>query len=989
MTEIQIDYIIIIKQIHINGSEIDLSSKKKKKKNQPQSAAQKPEETPKAAELTAEEEENIPVQSFSEMMAFSDDDFSDEPSVPEPAAEEKTEEKPEEKPAPKAEEEKKPEPVKKPAANTADALTSGPLISEAEAARRASAEDALDRDLAVARKKKLQEEAYNKRQRDMEMKKEAERLARAEQAKQRQENVQEMARKREQLKEAQAAIASSEAKARENAAAAAAVTKKVNRKFNNVLLSMKAGKALLVVIILLILAYCGAFVYAGSKNDEFYSELETKLNSRSQIVESTEGYQLPKTAPLTAEEKAAAGLYEFLPDSDSDGLSDEYEIKISATDPLNPDCDDDGVLDGRELRAELDPLSPSTDGTTPDSEVIKDITVTEKNVAAQITGIPKTAYTSLSKLRNNSVQGTPGLVGYAYEFYTDKKFDTCTLTFSYTDKEAIESGINESALSVYRFDAEKLLFEKLASRINPNGNTVSAEVTENGVYALCDSSVLMRKGSTNIFFLIDNSGSMYPQELCANSEENDVEFKRLDFAVNLMDMLGDEANYGAGEFSGSYSRITPISKDRDTVKQKISDIRNKNQIFSGTEIAGAVTSAVAEFGNISPSDKNYLILLTDGMPSAYNETAEKAAVELAKSKGVTIFTIGLGKEVDTEYLFNIAEDTNGQFFQASNADALENIYDKIQSFMSYNQVTIEEESGRKGYVVADSGFNVLKDGIGYSNFRTDFAPDGADYGIAGLIRAYYTGNLSLTQKGYTSVDGKAVEGYDISAVSSFTDSKADLSNVHMDILDAYNQYLAIPDKWDFGKVRGGLLSYTDDTREFIESHMMKVITVPYEFEAPEADGLTDLLRTITFSQLKSFGSYESVILDSTRCQGNDLAIMNMINWFGNYHNSGKCRVYDFGYEGDAALDALVNELTRGSPAVIVYGGTAMNAVRIVRDSLSPDLFVIDAYDSNSPERSTKIYLTRSPVYDANSVPTYQYMAYRGSEPEALKVIVSD
>lgn len=454
----------------------------------------------------------------------------------------------------------------------------------------------------------------------------------------------EAAKKREETKAAEEAQQKAEAPAA--APAPAKSTKKKNataRYFNRTLMSMNAAKGLAVALVVVLLAYGGAFIYVNSQNEEIYSDLEKKLTGQSRLVsDSSIQYEIPDTSPLSAEEKTSLGLNEGLEDSDCDGLTDYYEINVSKTDPANPDSDGDGLLDGREIRAGLDPLNPTSDGSTPDNEVIRDNTVAAEQVRAEIKGQLKTAYATVSKVNNNSIQGTPGLVGYAYEFYTDKNFDSCTLTFSYTDNQAESKNVNESSLSIFRFNADKLSFDQLTSAVNADANTVSAEITENGIYALCDTSILSEKGSTNVFFLIDNSGSMYPEELCANSEENDVEFKRLDFAVNLIDMLGVEANYGAGEFSGGYANITPISNDVNTVKQKISDIRNKNQVFSGTEIAGAITNAVKEFGGISSADRNYIILLTDGMPSVANAAKDKAAIDAAKAANITIFTIGLG-----------------------------------------------------------------------------------------------------------------------------------------------------------------------------------------------------------------------------------------------------------------------------------------------------------------------------------------------------------
>ena len=50
------------------------------------------------------------------------------------------------------------------------------------------------------------------------------------------------------------------------------------------------------------------------------------------------------------------------PDSDQDGLLDGQEITL-ATDPLDPDTDGDGILDGDEISFGLDPLVANTTTT--------------------------------------------------------------------------------------------------------------------------------------------------------------------------------------------------------------------------------------------------------------------------------------------------------------------------------------------------------------------------------------------------------------------------------------------------------------------------------------------------------------------------------------------------------------------------------------------------------------------------------------------------
>ena len=859
--------------------------------------------------------------------------------------------------------------------------------------------DALDRDLEAARQNKLKEELELKRKREEELKKEEERLERARVSMERRAEMEKKARERaEQQRRENARNREDEgskggAIMRETEGGAvshgtAPVKKDATDKAHNAqVLSIGALKGLITAAVIVIVAYVGGFIWARQSNEKVYEDLSTRLTNLNRLVsDESIPYDVPEGAPLSLETKSTGNLSVGLADSDKDGITDEAE-KDYGTEADRPDSDGDGVEDGAEIMSGLDPTKGSTDGTTPDAQIISDASYAAGTAELTLTDHPGTSPVVFEESDNNSIKGSPGVVNTAYEFYCDK-YSSATLTIGYSEEDLTSRGYTDSDLAIYRFNADTLSFEPLETSVDKAQRLASAQLDRSGIYALCDSAVLSEEGRIRVFFLIDNSGSMYPEELCAGSEENDVEFKRLDFAMNLIDMIGDNASYAAGEFSGSYKLICGFSDNGEQVKSKIDDIRNRsNPTFSGTEIAAAVEGAIKEFGNINISDRNYIILLTDGMPTTMNTDRDRKVISEARADNITIFTIGLGKDINTEYLNTISGETNGQFFQASNADALENIYEKIDSFMSYNRVVIDEQSGKTGFLVADSGFNIRRDGLGYLNFRADFAPDGADVGIAGVMRAYYKGELVQKAEGYTTKDGRSIPGYDISGIADFTDGKADLSDVKVDILTKYNAYLQFADKWDYRKISGGLLRYNDSTRDFIEKAGLRVITSDYAYDAPKESMFAGFVKLITFSQIKSFDKYECVLIDRSMCSGEDKAILDMINWYCYRPYAEDAVIYDFGYEGDKAFEALVQELSNSSPAVIAYGGNALNAVRIARDAEDPDIFVLEAYDSNSPEQSVHITLERTPLYTGNGS-KYQYAASRNGIEQPLRIICS-
>ncbi|MGN0666717.1 MAG: VWA domain-containing protein, partial [Huintestinicola sp.] len=848
---------------------------------------------------------------------------------------------------------------------------------------RSAAEDALDRDLERTRQRRMKEQAYEEKQKKIEAQKEAERQEKARHAKERAVNAAASA-----AEKAAAQKKAEEVKQAAEAPKAAAKTK-AKKKKNTVARDMNlmaAGRAAAVLAAVLIVGYGGAFIYTSTGNESYLEDLDSKLTGQSRLVDDPGmEYEISPLSQLSYDEKVAQGLSVGLKDSDKDGLSDYFEINNSNTDPLNPDTDGDGMNDGDEIIEGFDPNDPSDSSESADDS----LSVSDGTVEVVLTGSPKTADVSFVPCTNKSIQGTPGVIGTAYEFYSDSEFTSARLTFAYTDAEIAALKTPAEAISIFRFNNDTLSFDKVASTVDPENHIVYADVDDTGIYTAGDTSVIMKESNTQIFFLIDNSGSMYPEELCAGSEENDVEFKRLDFTMDLIDKLKEEAKFGAAEFSGNFTLISPISDNSDEVRSKVDSIRSKKQTFSGTDIAGSIINAANEFDAASLYDKNYIVLLTDGMPSVPNTALDQRAVELAKSKNITIFTIGLGKYIDAQYLFDIADGTNGQFFQASNADALESIYEKIRSFMSYNQVVIEEESGKKGFLAADCGFNASKDGLAYSNFRTDFAPNGADFAIAGIIRAYYRGELPLKTADYDIKDGTTVMGYDVSGIEQFVDGKKDLCELQLGILDTYNSYLALENKWNYSSIHGGVLNYRNETRDFINEHSMNVMITDYKGTLQEDSGFISFLRKITFHSLPQFDKYETALINSNACTGDEQEVMNMFRYY-NYlpKAAGKVREYDFGYDGEDAVQALIDELTTGNPAVISFGGSAMNAVRLIRDADNPNCFVLEAYDSNSPGRLTQIVLNKTAVHDGipNSH-SYQYAAVRNGTEQPLKLYI--
>lgn len=196
-----------------------------------------------------------------------------------------------------------------------------------------------------------------------------------------------------------------------------------------------------------------------------------------------------------------------------------------------------------------------------------------------------------------------------------------------------------------------------------------------------------------MFVAVDLSGSMKIDDMQINGRSvNRLTMTKHVLYDFIQRRVGDRL--GLILFADTAYMQAPLTFDRETVATLL-DEAIIGLVGEQTAIGDAIGLAVKRFDDKADSNK-VLILLTDGQNTAGNITPEQAK-SLAVSKGVTIYTIGVGadqmvvqslfgsrrinpsQELDENMLTDIAEATGGQYFRARDVNELERIYAQLDS----------------------------------------------------------------------------------------------------------------------------------------------------------------------------------------------------------------------------------------------------------------------------------------------------------------------
>ena len=237
----------------------------------------------------------------------------------------------------------------------------------------------------------------------------------------------------------------------------------------------------------------------------------------------------------------------------------------------------------------------------------------------------------------------------------------------------------------------------------------------------------------DIVLCLDVSGSMLARDFTPDRLQASVNVAR-NFVNNRK---GDRV--GLVIFAGQSLTLCPLTTDRRVVVQQLNTIEYGG-LADGTAIDSGLASAVDRLRTGTAKSK-VVVLLTDGENTG-GLIDPPTAKELAKTYGIRVYTIGVGTvgyapmpykttagttviqqekvSIDEPLLTEIANETGGHYFRATNTKALDSVYASIDTLeKSKVETTIFEKRTDEFYplVIAAILLLLMEALLRYTVFR--------------------------------------------------------------------------------------------------------------------------------------------------------------------------------------------------------------------------------------------------------------------------------
>jgi Ca-activated chloride channel family protein len=214
----------------------------------------------------------------------------------------------------------------------------------------------------------------------------------------------------------------------------------------------------------------------------------------------------------------------------------------------------------------------------------------------------------------------------------------------------------------------------------------------------------------DISLVLDISGSMLAEDFKPN---------RLDAAKNVMsDFIKGRTSdkIGLVVFAREAFTQCPLTIDYSVLQNLLNDIES-GMIEDGTAIGNAIANGVNRLKE-SEAESKVMILATDGVNNA-GEVDPRTAAQIAQKFDIRIYTIGIGSkgkapypfktpfgtryqnvpvEIDEKLLTEIANETGGNYYRATDNKKLNEIYEEINKLEKTEvEVTSYKRANEKFY----------------------------------------------------------------------------------------------------------------------------------------------------------------------------------------------------------------------------------------------------------------------------------------------------
>lgn len=238
---------------------------------------------------------------------------------------------------------------------------------------------------------------------------------------------------------------------------------------------------------------------------------------------------------------------------------------------------------------------------------------------------------------------------------------------------------------------------------------------------------------TDIVIAIDVSTSMLARDFDPDRLEA---AKKV--ATNFINGRPDD-NICLVVFAGESMTALPLTNDTEALNNYIASIET-GMLEDGTAIGDGIGTSINAISNGQAKSKS-IIMLTDGVNNTGLLTPRDAGL-LAKEKNIKVYTIGIGKHgkadfpaydqfgrktyvqqevvIDEDILKDIARETQGKYFRATDSTVLQDIFYEIDQ-LEKTQLNVEyfthNEDDPGIWPWLAFGFFLLELGLRYTIFR--------------------------------------------------------------------------------------------------------------------------------------------------------------------------------------------------------------------------------------------------------------------------------